>query len=79
MKIRQRQYDKEQLNIIDFLTKSTGLLKETVIVLYNRGYDTKEKIQKFLNPGKQNFHSPYLLKGVDLALERLKSAKENDE
>lgn len=79
MKLRQRQYDKEQLNIIDFLTKTTGLLKETIIVLYNRGYDTKEKIQKFLNPGKHNFHSPYLLNGVDLAVERLKSAKTNNE
>ncbi len=79
MKLKQRQYDKEQLNIIDFLAKSTGLLKETIIVLYNRGYDTKEKIQRFLNPGKHNFNSPYLLKGVDLALERLKTARGNAE
>ena len=79
MKLRQLNLTKEQLNNIDFLSKTTGLLYETVTVLYNRGYTDKEKIQRFLNPGKQNFNSPFLLSGMYDAVERLTLARDNGE
>lgn len=79
MKIRQTNFTNEQLNTIDFLTKSTGLLKETVSILFSRGYTDKVKIQNFLNPGKQNFHSPFLLSGMSDAVERLEIARDNGE
>ena len=79
MKIIQKQFTNEELNSIKNLSKSSNLLCETAAILYSRGYDTLEKIDKFLNAGKQNFYSPFLLSGVKEAVERLLAAKENGE
>ncbi len=79
MKLRQTHFTQEQLNTIDFLSKSTGLLKETISILFSRGYTDKVKVQNFLNPGKKNFHSPFLLSGMEDAVNRLETARENAE
>ncbi len=79
MKLIQTNFTKEQLNTIDFLTKTTGLLKETVSILFSRGYTDKLSIEKFLNPGKKNFNSPFLLSGMTDAVERLELARDNGE
>ncbi len=79
MKLRQTTFTNEQLNTIDFLTKTTGLLKETVSILFSRGYTDKVKIQNFLNPGKKNFNSPFLLSGMADAVDRLTLARDNGE
>ena len=79
MKIIQKQFTNEELNSIKNLSKSSNLLCETAAILYSRGYDTLEKIDKFLNAGKQNFYSPFLLSGVKEAVERINIAKENGE
>ena len=79
MKLRQTNFTNEQLNTIDFLTKTTGLLKETVSILFSRGYTDKLSIEKFLNPSKKNFNSPFLLSGMTDAVERLELARDNGE
>ena len=79
MKILQKQYTNEELNSIKNLSASCNLLSETTAILYSRGYDSLEKIDKFLNAGKQNFYSPYLLSGVKEAVERINIAKQKGE
>ena len=49
-------------------------------LLYQRGVDTKEKAQMFLNPSYDNHtHDPFLIAGMEKAVERiLRGVKENE-
>lgn len=56
-------------------------LKITPLVaslLINRGLDTVDSARYFLF-GKEQFHDPYLLKGMDLAVTRIREAIDNQE
>lgn len=79
MKILKNEHTKEQLNIINDLSSTCKILPITASILYDRGYDTPLKVNKFLNPSKQNFYSPFDLEGVKDACERLKQSKINGE
>ena len=48
-------------------------------LLISRGYETFEKAEKFLNPSYEDLHEPFLLKGMQIAVDRIKKAVENDE
>ncbi len=43
-------------------------------ILFNRGYDTEEKIRYFLNPIETEFNDPFLMKDMDKAVSRLLDA-----
>ena len=79
MKILQKQFNKEELNSIKNLSVACNLLEQTTAILYSRGYDTLEKVDRFLSAGKDNFISPFALSGVKEAVERINFAKENGE
>lgn len=40
-------------------------------LLVSRGYETKEKAEKFLYPSLEDLHDPYLLKDMDIAVKRI--------
>lgn len=61
------------------LAKQCGLFFETTAILYSRGIDTKEKVDYFLHPGKKHFKSPFLLKGMKEAVERITTARDEGE
>ncbi|MBO7377849.1 MAG: single-stranded-DNA-specific exonuclease RecJ, partial [Clostridia bacterium] len=69
----------EELNIVTSLAERSGVSFTTAKILYTRGVDTVNKIRRFLSPGKQNFSSPYLLKGMKEAVERIKAARDGGE
>ncbi|MBP5194094.1 MAG: single-stranded-DNA-specific exonuclease RecJ [Clostridia bacterium] len=69
----------EELNIVTSLAERSGVSFTTAKILYTRGVDTVNKIRRFLSPGKQNFSSPYLLKGMKEAVERIKAARDEGE
>lgn len=48
-------------------------------MLINRGCNTEEKIEKFLNPTRKDFYDPYLLKDMEKAVERIIKAIKNKE
>ncbi len=48
-------------------------------LLYNRGLRTAEEIDRFLFPEKEGMHDPYLLKGMDVAVERVFLALQREE
>ncbi len=48
-------------------------------LLITRGYDTAEKAVEFLNPSLEHLHEPMLLKGMDDAIGRIKTAVERKE
>ena len=71
-------FSQEQLHSIAALATQTGLTEQTVRILFARGIDTKEKISAFMNPSKDNFLSPYLMKGMKEAVEALQEAKREE-
>ncbi|MBO5926496.1 MAG: single-stranded-DNA-specific exonuclease RecJ, partial [Clostridia bacterium] len=79
MIISRKIFTEEQLNIISSLSESCNITNTTAKILYSRGYVTKEDINGFLYPDRSLFHNPYDLKNLDLAVERIKCAKENGE
>lgn len=49
-------------------------------ILRNRGVESQEEINTYLNPNyKKGFHNPFLLKDMDKAVARLRRAVENQE
>ena len=62
--IRDYEFTDEQLNHIRELAASCGLFELTARILYARGIDTKDKINRFLSPSADHFLSPFLLSGM---------------
>ncbi len=48
-------------------------------VLINRGFRNKETIEKYLNPSIENLYNPFLLKGMESAVDRILFAKKRGE
>ena len=66
----------EQLNIVSILAAKTGLTEQITRILYARGIDTKEKIDKFMRPSRKNFLSPFLMRGMRETVEMLTQARD---
>ena len=66
----------EQLHIISSLALATGLTEDTVRILYARGVDTAEKMRRFMHASKENFLSPFLMKGMKEAVEMITQARD---
>ncbi|MBR3864476.1 MAG: single-stranded-DNA-specific exonuclease RecJ [Clostridia bacterium] len=79
MIVCKNDYSNEQLNIINSLANEFNLSENLVKILFGRGIDTAEKISSFLNPGKHNFISPFLLSGMRDAVERITLARDMGE
>ena len=69
-------FSAEQLNIISVLAKETGLTEEITRILYARGVDTAQKIRQFMHPSEKNFLSPFLMKGMQEAVELITQARD---
>lgn len=76
--ISEVEFSTEQLRNIDVLSEKTGLCVETVKILYGRGVDTADKIEAFLNPGKDKFLSPMLMSGMRQAVEMISRARDEE-
>ncbi|MDE6442377.1 MAG: single-stranded-DNA-specific exonuclease RecJ [Clostridia bacterium] len=71
-------FSEEQLNTVKQLAKQCGLLEDTVKILYGRGVDTAEKIEKFIHPSRANFISPFKMSGMDKAVELITRARDEE-
>lgn len=76
--VPEYNFSDEQLNKIAALSKDLSLEETVVKILFSRGIDDKEKIKKFFSPGKKNFLSPFLMKGMKECVSLIKQAKEED-
>ena len=61
------------------LVKKAGLEASVATLLYERGIQTKEDLEDFLEPKLENLHDPYLLHDMDKAVERIRRAIEDYE
>ncbi|GAB4470904.1 MAG: hypothetical protein Kow0088_04210 [Anaerolineales bacterium] len=48
-------------------------------LLYNRHIETKEEAESFLNPSLQHIHDPWLMKGMEAAVDRIRFAIQKNE
>ncbi|MFF2447682.1 single-stranded-DNA-specific exonuclease RecJ [Neobacillus sp. NPDC058068] len=65
-------------NLVKMLADELKITPLVASLLVNRGLDTVESARYFLF-GKDEFHDPYLLKGMDIAVERIQEAIEKQE
>ncbi len=70
------EYSEGQLNIIGDLARRTGLCPETVKILYGRGIDDEDKIERFIHPSRAHFVSPYKMSGMKEAVELITRARD---
>nr|WP_230082380.1 single-stranded-DNA-specific exonuclease RecJ [Streptococcus sp. zg-70] len=61
------------------VAKKEGLDSVAANVLYTRGIQTEEALKKFLQPSLDDLHDPYLLYGMDKAVERIRQAIQANE
>ncbi len=69
-------FTQEQLNKIAVLAQKTGLTEQIVRILYARGLDSAEKINRFMSPSSKNFLDPFLMKGMQEAVELITQARD---
>ncbi|MGN1373435.1 MAG: single-stranded-DNA-specific exonuclease RecJ [Candidatus Coproplasma sp.] len=74
--VNEFEFSNEQLAEISALAVSSGLCRQTVEILYARGVDTKDKIKAYLSPSKEQFLSPFLMKGMKEAVSLITLARE---
>ena len=74
-----RQLDNTETLAAKAAAKTFGISFDTARLLFCRGYDTEEKIRKFLSPGKKEFNDPFLLSGMKEGVERVTRARDNGE
>ncbi len=74
--VPEYSFSEEQLNSISSLSRTTGLTENVTRILYARGFDTKEKIQSFMNPSASNFLSPFLMRGMRETVQMLEEARD---
>lgn len=71
-----RNSDEEKKNL---LVQELNIAPLVASLLVNRGLDTVESARYFLFENEQEFHDPFLLTGMDLAVARIKMAIEKQE
>ncbi len=71
-----KEFDKER--VIE-ISKEFHISPLTSIILYNRGITDNKDIAEFLRCDLESLHDPYLLKDMDKAVNRIKTAQKNNE
>lgn len=66
--------------VIGQMTQQLEIPKPVARVLYNRGIIETEDVRRFLRPQMEHLHDPFLMKGMDLAVNRLiRALREREE
>ena len=73
------RYQEVDSNLVKKVAEDNNISELLATVLINRGIKTKKEIDIFLNPTRNDFHDPYLIKDMDLAVDRILKAIKNNE
>ena len=74
--VPEYSFSAEQQNRISNLAAETGLTEQVTRILYARGIDDAQKINRFMHPSRKNFLSPFLMKGMKEAVEMITEARD---
>ena len=66
-------------NQINMIQEATGLLASVAQLLCRRGIDTPLDAKRFLHPGPEHLHDPFLLPDMAASVSRIQKAVEADE
>ena len=75
-KWKYKELDEEK---IDEIVRKFDVPELLATVLVNRGIVDDEEIRVFLNPTRSDFHDPYLMPDMEIAVERIIKAIDNQE
>ena len=64
---------------VEQIQKQFGLSRLLSTILVNKGLENKQEIDVFLNPTRKDFHDPYLMPDMEIAVKRIMQAIENQE
>ena len=68
----------EQQQRVRALAAECGLHELTASILYSRGIDDAEKVNKFLHPSREHFLSPFLMRGMRELKEEIDAVRAGD-
>ena len=68
------RYQEVDSNLVEKVAEDNNISELLATVLINRGIKTKKEIDVFLNPTRNDFHDPYLIKDMDIAVDRILKA-----
>ncbi|MBR2786124.1 MAG: single-stranded-DNA-specific exonuclease RecJ [Clostridia bacterium] len=71
-------YEKDE-ETVKRIQKECGLSRLLATIIANKGLKTKREIEIFLNPTRKDFHDPYLMPDMKIAVDRIKKAIEKQE
>ena len=71
-------YEKDE-ETVKRIQKECGLSRLLATIIANKGLKTKREIEIFLNPTRKDFHDPYLMPDMEIAVDRIKKAIEKQE
>jgi len=74
-----KKLNAEEYTACQQIAVTCGILPDTARLLLYRNIDTPEKAKAFLSPGKVGFHNPFLLSGMQDAVNRIIEAKNASE
>ena len=74
--VSPRVIDIEKVRLVQ---DNFGLHPLVCQILSNRGFQNIEEVDQFLNPSLEALHDPFLMKGMEVAVDRLARALENKE
>ncbi|MHA6279062.1 single-stranded-DNA-specific exonuclease RecJ [Salinimicrobium sp. CAU 1759] len=70
---------KPDSQVVDHLAAVLGVEKPIASLLAQRGITTFEAAKKFFRPSLEDLHDPYLMKDMDVAIERIEQALQKGE
>ena len=70
------QNDEEK---VEKISKEFNVSPLIAAILANKGLESKEEIEKFLNPTRKDFYDPYLMPDMEIAVNRIIKAIEQKE
>lgn len=65
------EYQETDLKVVSNIMKKNNISELLATVLVNRGITNQRDIEIFLNPTRKDFHDPYLIKDMDIAVDRI--------
>ena len=77
--VYNKQLNSSEEQTVRTIAHECGILYDTARLLFYRNIDTVEKAKLFLSPSKSHFHDPFLLSGMNDAVNRLYLAKQRGE
>ncbi len=77
--IYNKSLDENQIEIAKRIANECNVTYDTARLLLQRNIDSVEKAKDFFDMGKHAFNNPFLLSGMEEAVDRISQAKQNQE